>query len=76
METGYGKPVNSLTMNDNTKIMSILTDYHCLLKSKAATDQFDEGLESTGVLHYIRHYGDLMKPLFSHQQLVLTAGEF
>ena len=74
VETGYGKPLNSLSLNDKPDIMSILTDYHCMLKSKAAVDQFAEGLECTGVLHYIRHHADLMKSLFTHQKSVLTAG--
>ena len=76
LETGYGKAINNLSMNDTAEIMSVMMDYHCMLKSKAAMDQFAEGLECTGVLHYIKHYTDIMKPLFTHQKSVLTAGTY
>ena len=74
LETGYGKATNSHGMNDTAKIMSVMMDYHCMLKSKAAMDQCAEGLECTGIIHYIKHYTGIIKPLFTHQQSVLTIG--
>ena len=35
-ETGYMKPFEALTVDDKEEVISILIDYHCLIKPKAA----------------------------------------
>ena len=75
METGYMKPFEALTTDDKDEIISILIDYHCLIKPKAAMDQFAEGLQCTGVLHYMKHHdGCVLRDLFRFRPSVLTAG--
>ena len=73
-ETGYMKPFEALTIDN--KEVSILMEYHCLVKPKACIDQFAEGLQSTGVLHYIRNYGGMIRNQFKFQPLILTAGSY
>ena len=73
-ETGYMKPFEALTLDDKEEIISILMEYHCLVKPKACIDQFAEGLQSTGVLHYIRNYGGMIRNQFKFQPLILTTG--
>ena len=51
-EVGYTKPLNRLELSDKC-IISLLTTYHLFIKSKAAMDQFKEGLELFGVYQYI-----------------------
>ena len=48
-ETGYKKALVHLTMEEKSAISSVLVNYHCMMKQKAAMDQFIEGLESPGV---------------------------
>ena len=50
-------------------------DYHCMLKVKAAMDQFAEGLEELHVLEVMRKHSILMKPLFVNNTKLLTAGD-
>ena len=76
METGFRKPLSKLDMNDKPSLRSSLIDFHCLLKSKAAIDQFAEGLSHLHVLDRMRHLPDLMKPLFVNESKPLTAGKF
>ena len=68
------KPFEALTIDDKEEITSILIDYHCVIKPKACMDQFVEGLQCTGVLHYIKNYGNLLKDHFQFRPSVLTAG--
>lgn len=76
METGYMRPFASLTMDDKEEIISILIDYHCLIKPKAAMDQFAEGLQRTGVLHYIKHHHSILRDSFRYRPSTLTAGTY
>ena len=71
LETGYNKPLAALAMGDKQVIMSAMADYHCVLKVKAATDQFAEGIDRTGVLKYIKSHG---QPLLCYTPCNLTAG--
>ena len=74
-ETGYMKPFEALTVDDKEEVISILIDYHCLIKPKAAMDQFAEGLRCTGVLHYIKNYGSVLRDHFKFRLSILTAGK-
>ena len=72
-EVGYTKPLNRLELSDKCGIISLLTTYHLFIKSKAAMDQFKEGLELFGVYQYIVKYPGLLRALF--ERLPLTSSE-
>lgn len=61
LETGY--------------ILSSVIDYHCIVKVKAAMDQFIECLNLGGVLKSLKLHGDLFKPYFCACTSQLTAGK-
>ena len=77
-ETGYRKSICQLQdvrqgwLEVNTGGLSV---YHCMLKVKAAMDQFAEGLEELHVLEVMRKHSILMKPLFVNNTKPLTAGD-
>ena len=64
LDTGYSKPISTVTLVDRNKISDVLKKYHCLIKVKAEIDQFIEGLRSLNIEHYIQSYSELMKVLF------------
>lgn len=75
-ETGYRKPTVQLTLSDKVAIKSSLLDYHCMIKVKAAMDQFAEGLDVLHVLQLIKRFPHLTKPMFVDDDTkVLTAGK-
>lgn len=74
-ETGYSKPVTMLSIADIPEIRSTLVDYCCILKVKAAMDQFKEGLDIAGLGRYLREKPELIKPLFVNSQKALTADD-
>ena len=76
METGYRKPISKLDINDKACLRSSLVDFHCIFKSKAALDQFAEGLSQLNVLDRMKCLPDLMKPLFVKEDRRLTASKF
>ena len=43
LETGSTMPLSQLKINDKDNIISSIKDYHCVIKPKAAMDQFIEG---------------------------------
>ena len=73
VEAGYTKPLNQLLLSDRDEIVSILVSFHLLLKVKAVMDQFREGLELRGLLHFMTKYTDLLRPLFVDENRPLTA---
>ncbi len=64
LETGFHKPLLSLTVADKPSICTTLKYYHAFVKVKAELDQFVEGLKALGVLELTRKHPDLMRPLF------------
>ena len=75
-ETGFRKPTVQLTVSDKITIKSSLLDYHCMIKVKAAMDQFAEGLDVLNVLQLIKRFHHLAKPMFvDNDSKVVTAGE-
>ena len=70
--TGFRKPTSKLTLNDKAPLRSAILTHHCMLKSKAALDQFLEGLEVLDVLGMVRLNPEVMKPLFVDEQKPLT----
>lgn len=73
LEAGCHMVLSSLKLSDKANLLSIMIDYHCIIKPKAAIDQFVEGLSSTGVMHYVQHYPNIMKALFCQAKSSLTA---
>ena len=76
LETGDMMPFTYLAIQDKQDILSTLIDYHCLIKPKAAMDQFAEGLQYAGVLHYIKHHDSLLRDQLRYQPSILTAGKY
>lgn len=68
LETGYNKPLTTITIDDKKALLSAMADYYCLLKVKAATDQF-ASLECTGVLKYHQDSWSLAKSFASTHAL-------
>ena len=67
LETGYRKPLSSLTCDDKPCIKEAVRDYHTLVKIKPELDQFSDGLETLSVLQTVKKYPSLMSPLFVDQ---------
>ena len=74
-EVDYTKPLNRLELSDKCHIISLLTTYHLFIKSKAAMDQFKEGLELFGVYQYIVKYPGILWALFVNERFPLTSSE-
>ena len=63
LETGYSKPLTLIQLNDSKCIVSSLMsliDYRCVIKVKAAVDQFLDGLRAPGVADYVCKHPELM----------------
>ena len=73
LETGCHMVLSSLKISDKANLLSLMIDYHCIIKPKAAIDQFVEGLSCSGAMHYVEHYPDIMKLLFCQVKSPLTA---
>ena len=65
-ETGYHKPLSQLEIDDVEGLRAALTNYHCIIKVKAAMHQFLEGLQMGGVAEYTRTHPQLLKPFLQH----------
>ena len=75
-QSGYRKPLCRLDLNDKSTLKSALVDYHCVLKVKAAMDQFCEGLKEVGVLQLMKMHPSIFKPLFvADTSRALTPGK-
>ena len=75
VEAGYSKSLSQLSLSDRDDIMSSLVSFHFFLKVKAVMDQFREGLETSGLLHFMTKYTDLLRPLFVDERRPLTASK-
>ncbi len=64
LETGYRKPLSSLSCEDKPCIKKALRDYHTLVKIKPELDQFSDGLETLNVLPTMKKYPSIMSSLF------------
>ena len=74
-QTGFPKATCSLTLDDGKRLASALIDFHCMLKVKAAMDQFKDGLKAFGLLSLLEEKPALWKPLFVDCGSCLTAGK-
>ena len=50
LETGYRKPLSTISCEDKPFTKKAVCDYHTLVKIKPELDQFSEGLETLNVL--------------------------
>ena len=75
LQTGFRKPVIQLTLADKSDLRSALLDYHCMLKVKAAMDQYAEGLQQLRVLDLLQKFPLLAKPFFVADSKSVTAGQ-
>ena len=75
VQTGFRRAVVSLTLDDVQKVSSALIDFHCMLKVKAAMDQFKNGLKTLGLLNMLEENPSLWKPLFVSSSTPLNTGE-
>ena len=73
VEAGYSKALNQVTLRDQGEIVSTLLAFHLFLKVKGVMDQFREGLQVAGLLHFISKYTDLLRPLFVDERRPLTS---
>ena len=74
-DTGFRRPLSSLTVSDANEISATLKTY-LLLKVKPELDQLKEGLDTCGVLESTSRHPELMAPLFVHTPVSLTKGQF
>ena len=74
LQTGFRKPITNLKLADIPNLKSALIDHHCMLKVKAAMDQYTEGLQQLGVLDLIQKYPHLAKQYFIAETKKVTAG--
>jgi phenylalanine-4-hydroxylase len=74
--TGFRRSLQSITINEKSTLITCLTDYHCLLKSKAEMDQFLMGLETLGIHQAIKDMPDTLKCFFvTDVDNMITAGK-
>ena len=74
-QSGYRKPLPSHTLADKETIVSVVLDYHLMMKVKSCMDQFMDGLKSLGFLDRIQSCPSLWEPLFVGLSQTLTAGQ-
>ena len=70
---GYRRPISLITLSDRREIVELLKCHSFKITIPEIT-QFAEGLESLGVLDYMKKYPDIMRELFVHHTPSLTAG--
>lgn len=73
-EAGFRKPLAQLSMEDKSVVSSILLNYHCMTKVKAAMDQYLEGLESLGLLSRIQQDPSKWKNFFVDTGVLVDSG--
>ena len=73
-QTGYRIAITRLTMGDKMGVKSALIDYHYMVKVKAATDQYKDGLNELGVLSMVQENPSVWKVLFTSNGSPLTPG--
>ena len=74
LETGYRKPFCRLIMAHRSELIAAMVDYHCMIKVKAAMDQYIEGLQSLKVLDLVRKFPSFSRPFFVAKNKRITAG--
>lgn len=57
------------------ELLSILLDYHLMIKAKAAMDQFLDGLKTLGVLEAVRDNPKVFQDFFVYKVVPITGGK-
>lgn len=70
-ETGYSKVPR---VADKCCIIASLLDYHCMIKVKAAMDQFIKGLKTLGVHDAVSLYPQQMQSYFVYSSRTVCGG--
>jgi hypothetical protein len=70
-ETGY---IKLPTVSDKHCIIASLLDYHCMIKVKAAMDQFIHGLKTLGVHNAVSLNPQLMRNYFVYSSRKVCGG--
>ena len=73
-ESGFHQAISMMSFKSKEVILLYMTDYHCLLKVKAAMDQFVEGLEASGVHTMLKQYSSQLREFFVSCDRDLKAG--
>ena len=73
-QSGYRKPLVSLTIEDKEEVLKAMVDYHMMIKVKSAMDDYIEGLKTYNLLDKIRQSPEVWKPLFTKQYQPLSPG--
>ena len=63
-DTGFCKPLQSLTLDDRSNLCDVLRNYYTLIKVLPEINQFCDGLDAIGVLSIIKKYPEIMKHFF------------
>ncbi len=63
-QADYRKPVQHVTVDDKSQLVSVILDYHLMVKVKCCLDQFMEGLETLDVLSRLQSNSNVWKPFF------------
>ena len=71
---GFTKPLATLTKRDVPRLMEAVSLHTTVLVVKGELDQLILGLEDSGVLHALRTYSDMLRPLFVYEYSPLSAG--
>ena len=75
LEAGFTKAFSRLRLADKSNVCSILVNYHCMTKVKAAMDQYVEGLQSLDVLDEVRKDPEKWKVFFVDNNVKVDASE-
>ncbi len=75
LATGFSKPINRISLDDRDTLCSVMFDYHCLLKSKSAMDQYLEGLADQGISRALLKQAFALKEMFVFKEKKMSVGE-
>ncbi len=75
-ETGFRKPLSQINHEHINGIIQLLIDYFCMMKVKAAIDQYAEGLQDLGILTCIQQNPSEWKKFFLQDKIELSAGKY
>ncbi len=74
--TGFRKPLSQINHKHINGIIQLLIDYFCMMKVKAAIDQYTEGLQDLGILTCIQQNPSEWKKFFLQDKIELSAGKY
>ena len=74
LQCGFSTPLSSLSITMRDTLVSVIVDYHCIVKCIAMMDQFRQGLNLLGVLDMVQMHPHIMKKFFVHHNRVLSCG--